>query len=90
MANNPDGSKIGVPVGSIVAYCGDRRYLEGTSWRVCDGTSLSKDDFPELYAMIGDANSTAGDREFFDLPDLRGRFLRGWSILLLRAQNCVC
>ncbi|KAJ4376784.1 hypothetical protein N0V86_006902 [Didymella sp. IMI 355093] len=70
-------STFNVPVGSIVAYCGNREFLKNTNWRVCDGSRLERRDFPELYVMIGNANG--GDDTVFNLPDLRGRFLRGAS-----------
>jgi microcystin-dependent protein len=64
----------GVPVGTVVAYAGDMNNIpEG--WKLCDGSSVLKTDYPQLYAVIGDAWGTSGSS--FNLPDLRGRFLRG-------------
>ena len=64
-----------VPVGAIVAFCGDRKLLEKTNWHVCDGSRLEQKSYPELFAMIGKANG--GDNLSFQLPELRGRFIRG-------------
>ena len=64
----------GVPVGTIVAYGGDVNNVpEG--WKLCDGSSVLQTDYPQLYAAIGSAWGTSGSS--FNLPDLRGRFLRG-------------
>lgn len=64
----------GVPVGSIVAFGGDKNNVpEG--WLLCDGSSVSQTDYSQLYAMIGAAWGSTGSS--FNLPDLRGRFLRG-------------
>lgn len=64
----------GVPVGTIVAYGGDKNNVpEG--WLICDGASVAQADYPQLYAIIGGAWGTSGAS--FNLPDLRGRFLRG-------------
>lgn len=64
----------GVPVGTIVAYGGDKNNVP-TGWLLCDGASLAKTDYPQLFAAIGGAWGTSGAS--FNMPDLRGRFLRG-------------
>jgi microcystin-dependent protein len=64
----------GVPVGSIIAFGGDKNNVpEG--WLLCDGSSVSQTDYSQLYAMIGAAWGSTGSS--FNLPDLQGRFLRG-------------
>ena len=74
--------KIAVPIGTILSYGGlvtgnSASRLASHGWLVCDGTSLSRDEYSELFAVIGDAFG-AGDRiNTFNLPDLRGRFPRG-------------
>lgn len=42
----------------------------------CDGTSYLKTDYPELAAWIGSTNGSA-DGTHFNVPDYRGKFLRG-------------
>jgi microcystin-dependent protein len=42
----------------------------------CNGASLAKLDYPELYAAIGDTFGNA-DADHFYIPDARGRFLEG-------------
>lgn len=64
----------GVPVGTIVAYGGDINNIPA-GWKLCDGASVLKTDYPQLYAAIGNGWGTSGLS--FNLPDLRGRFLRG-------------
>jgi microcystin-dependent protein len=64
----------GVPVGTVVAYAGDKNNVpEG--WILCDGRSVLQSDYPQLYAAIGSAWGTSGSS--FNVPDLRGMFLRG-------------
>jgi microcystin-dependent protein len=41
-----------------------------------NGASVLRNDFPQLFAAIGTAHGTA-DSNSFNLPDYRGRFLRG-------------
>ena len=44
---------------------------------VCDGSTLNKTDFSELWGKIG---GTWGSTTLtFNVPDLRGEFLRGWD-----------
>jgi hypothetical protein len=70
-----------VPVGSVVAYAGDiggenGARLRAAGWLPADGRALRRDAFTELFAAIGTANG-APDAGQFNLPDLRGRFVRG-------------
>src|SRR4051812_3235520 len=41
-------------------------------WAACDGRMLSKDDYPDLFSLIG--TTYGGDGQpMFALPDLQGR-----------------
>lgn len=63
------------PIGTIQAFAFENIPL---GWFPCDGRKLNIDEFPDLYRAIG---ITFGGNEkfFFNLPDLRGRFVRGWD-----------
>ncbi|WP_377047632.1 phage tail protein [Roseibacillus persicicus] len=63
----------GVPVGTVVAFAGVN-VPEG--WMLCDGTALDRTEHPELFAAIATAHG-APSESTFNLPDYRGRFLRG-------------
>ena len=64
-----------VPPGSIMAF-GSGNVPAG--WLFCDGSVWPRETFPRLFAAIG---TTWGAGDFsgnnFQLPDLRGEFLRG-------------
>lgn len=62
------------PVGTIVSYGGEQ-VPEG--WLPCDGRALARADYPELFAVIGTAFGTGPEDATFQVPDLRGRFVRG-------------
>lgn len=62
-----------VPAGAILPFGGT---AAPTGWLMCDGTSYLQATYPALYAAIGNAYGTA-DGSHFNVPDLRGRFLRG-------------
>lgn len=47
------------------------------SWILCNGQELNRSDYADLFALIGE-NFGAGDGVYtFNVPDYRGRFLRG-------------
>ncbi len=47
------------------------------NWLLCDGSAVSRTTYADLYALIGE-NFGAGDGSTtFNLPDYRGKFLRG-------------
>jgi hypothetical protein len=71
-----------VLIGTIVPYGGK---IESTSgdpcqvkpgWFFCNGASLDRKEYKELFDVIGVAFS-APTSDTFNLPDLRGRFVRG-------------
>lgn len=62
-----------VPAGAILPYGGT---AAPTGWLMCDGTSYLQSSYPSLYTAIGNAYGAA-DGAHFNVPDLRGRFLRG-------------
>ena len=64
----------GMPVGTILAWGGPSSSVPA-GWMVCNGKALSKTGYAALFAAIGKSWGSAGDK--FNLPDLRGRFLRG-------------
>jgi Phage Tail Collar Domain len=68
---------IPVPIGTVVAYAGimDAAWLRAQGWLHCDGSTLPKKDYLDLFLTIG--SNYGGGRTDFNLPDLRGRFARG-------------
>lgn len=63
------------PPGTVVAYMGT---TAPTGWLLCNGASVSRSTYASLYAVIGNASGSA-DANSFNVPDFRGRFLRGWD-----------
>ena len=62
--------------GSIVAYTANTvpsGYLE------CNGAAISRTDFSALFAIISDDFGPGNGSSTFNLPDLRGEFIRGWD-----------
>lgn len=72
----------GVAVGTVVAFAGGR---VPDGWLVCDGRALTRAAWPELFAVLdtshGAGVSPVGEKVGdFNLPDYRGRFLRGLDL----------
>lgn len=63
------------PAGMITAYGGA---APPTGWLLCDGSSLLQASYPALFTAIGVAYGSV-DGTHFNVPDLRGQFLRGVS-----------
>lgn len=61
-----------VPVGTILPYGGA---TAPSGYIICDGQSLSRTTYAALYTAIGTAFGSV-DGNSFNVPDLRGRFLR--------------
>lgn len=66
-----------VPTGSIFAFGGSGNAPVG--FLLCDGSAVSKTTYKNLFAVIGEtyiAGNTISN-SYFQLPDLRGLFIRG-------------
>jgi microcystin-dependent protein len=62
------------PSGSVMAFAGTA--IPG-GWLVCDGSAVSRTQYAGLFAAIGASNGAGDGVTTFQLPDYRGRFLRG-------------
>lgn len=71
----PSAVNIASPTGTILSYGGT---TAPSGWLLCDGASLLRTDFPALFSSIG-TNFGAVDGTHFNIPDLRGQFIRGVS-----------
>lgn len=63
------------PAGVIFPFAGTAEHIP-PGWLLCDGDTLNKVDYPVLFNIIG-VNWGEPTPETFNLPDLRGVFLRG-------------
>jgi hypothetical protein len=68
----------GVPPGTMSAFAGANVPV---GWLLCDGSAKKSTDYPALFAAIstawGNGSNDADAETNFNLPDLRGRFVRG-------------
>lgn len=69
-----DAINQATPPGSILAFGGP---VVPAGWLPCDGKAVNRADYPALYTAIGTVHGSGDGASTFNLPDLRGRFLRG-------------
>lgn len=50
-----------------------------TGWLKANGAAISRTTYVDLYNAIGTAYGTGDGSTTFNIPDLRGEFLRGWD-----------
>lgn len=68
-----------VPSGIVQWFAGPLANCP-TGWLYCNGVLLNVENYPDLYAAIGRTYTASGvPITQFNLPDLRGEFLRGWD-----------
>lgn len=66
------------PAGMIVPFAGPAENIPD-GWMLCDGSEISRSEYANLYKAIGVSWGTGNGSTTFNLPDLRGMFLRGVS-----------
>ena len=70
-------SSAAVPIGTMLPYAGGE-VPEG--FLLCNGASLSRTEYPELFAAIGDRWGSDSSSTF-KLPDTHHRFFEGTTVL---------
>jgi len=65
-----------VPVGTVTAFAGPS-LPEECGWLECDGSRISRQKYESLFKAIGTCHGSGDGVKTFNLPDYRGRFLRG-------------
>lgn len=65
----------GVPVGTIAAHPAN---IPG-GWLECDGAAISRTDYAALFNEIGTTYGVGDGSTTFNIPDLRGEFVRGFD-----------
>jgi len=63
-----------LPTGMITAFSGMTDVAE---WLICDGREVDRTTYSRLFATVGTVYGEGNSTTTFNIPDLRGRFLRG-------------
>jgi phage-related tail fiber protein len=64
------------PAGMVAHF---PRSTAPAGWLKANGAAISRTAYADLYAVLGTAYGTGDGFTTFNLPDLRGEFLRGWD-----------
>ena len=67
---------VSSPVGSVMPFAGDASKVPA-GWLLCDGSAVSRSEYAALYAVISTDWGFGNNSTTFNLPDMRGMFLRG-------------
>ena len=62
--------------GSIMFFA---RYSPPDGWLPCDGATVSRSDYSELFDVIGTKFGSGDGSSTFHLPNLNGMFIRGYD-----------
>lgn len=65
-----------VPVASVLSFAGSSA---PTGYLLCNGAAVSRSTYADLFAAIGITHGQGDGSTTFNLPDYRGRFMRGVS-----------
>ena len=70
-----DVKYVGVPIGTVIILASNS-IPEGDSWLLCNGNTVSKTEYPDLYNVIGDIWNTGNETaDTFRLPNTNNRYL---------------
>ena len=65
-----------VPPGAVMHFA---RTTAPAGWLKCNGAAISRTAYAGLFAAIGTTFGAGDSFTTFNLPDLRGEFIRGWD-----------
>lgn len=65
-----------VPTGAVQTFA---MQTAPDGWLPCDGREISRTDYERLFEIIGTTFGNGDGSSTFNVPDLRGEFIRGWD-----------
>ena len=71
-----EAARLAVPSGAVLYFAGK---TAPSGWLKANGAAVSRNTYAALFAAIGTTYGTGDGRSTFNLPDLRGEFVRGWD-----------
>lgn len=67
---------VAMPAGSVIWYASD---TAPTGYIKANGATVSRTTYADLFAAIGTTFGVGDGSTTFQIPDLRGEFVRGWD-----------
>jgi len=65
-----------IPVGMISPFA---MSTAPTGWLECDGSAVSRTTYADLFTALSTTHGSGDGSTTFNVPDLRGEFIRGWD-----------
>lgn len=65
-----------VPAGTVIYFASS---VPPENYLKCNGAEVLRNDFASLFSVIGTTFGVGDGATTFNLPDLRGEFIRGWD-----------
>lgn len=65
-----------IPAGAVLHFA---MITPPSGWLFCNGSAVSRSQYLKLFEAIGTIFGTGDGSTTFNLPDLRGEFIRGWD-----------
>jgi len=65
-----------IPSGAVMAFASSG---VPSGWLKCNGQAVSRTSYSELFEILGTAYGAGNNSTTFNVPDLRGEFIRGWD-----------
>lgn len=65
-----------VPSGTVIAFA---KNTAPAGYLKCDGMAISRSIYSALFSVIGTTFGVGDGSTTFNLPDMRGQFVRGWA-----------
>ena len=62
--------------GTVMTYSADHA---PDGWMECDGSQINRTEYAALFDSIGTRFGAGNGSTTFNIPDLRGEFIRGWA-----------
>ncbi|SOC40100.1 tail collar domain [Rhizobium subbaraonis] len=72
----PLAATVEVPPGAVSAFA---RNSAPSGWLKCNGAAVSRTTYAGLFSAIGTAFGAGNRSTTFNVPELRGEFIRGWA-----------
>ena len=72
------------PVGTILNYAAA---TSPSGWLICDGSAIPRTTYADLFTAISTIWGVGDGSSTFNLPDLRGAFLRGSGTGTINGRN---
>jgi len=68
-----------IPAGTLISCSFTAATFTPAGYLYCNGTAVSRTVYSELFSRIGTTFGAGDGVNTFNLPDLRGEFIRGWD-----------